>query len=111
MAAQCAISGETTENPVVITTTGYTFDKALLDKHTELNGFVCPVTNEAYDPKENVVAVKVRRRKPNINPTPTPSIPPLLLSSLRSLAARRMCWDPGDAWAGASVPRKTLAAF
>ena len=75
MAAHCAISGETTENPVVITTTGYTFDKALLDKHTELNGFVCPVTNETFDPKENVVEVKVGGKKTDISLSPLPCPP------------------------------------
>ena len=36
MAATCSISGEATDNAVVITKTGYVFDKTLLDKFPEM---------------------------------------------------------------------------
>ena len=83
MAATCSISGDTTDNAVVITKTGYVFDKTLLDKFAEQNGFVCPVSGETYDPKENVVALKSSRTKtrshaPKPRTTQAASIPGLL---------------------------------
>jgi pre-mRNA-processing factor 19 len=66
-----------TEDPVVITTTGYTYDRKLLDKHVEMNGSVCPVSGEGFDPKENLVAVKAN---PGLKPRTTgaSSVPGLL---------------------------------
>ena len=77
MAAFCALSGSVTEDPVVITTTGYTYDRKLLDKHVELNGHLCPVSGESFDPKENLVAVKAN---PGLKPrtTSASSVPGLL---------------------------------
>ena len=60
MASFCALSGELTEDPVVITTTGYTFDGKLLDKHCEVHGNVCPVSGKAFEPNENILKIKVR---------------------------------------------------
>ena len=78
MAAQhCAISGEATSHPVVITTTGYVCDRDLLDKHVKQEGHVCPVTKRAFDPSKDVVEI---RASPAFRPrtTPASSIPGLL---------------------------------
>lgn len=61
MSALCSLSGEYTSKGVVITTSGHCYDKDLLAKYAEQNGNVCPLTGEAYDPKENVVELNVPR--------------------------------------------------
>ncbi|QDZ18367.1 WD repeat domain-containing protein [Chloropicon primus] len=80
MTALCGISGELTGKGVVITTSGYTYDKDLLEKYAQEHGYVCPTTGEAYDPKENVLELRAAPGAGNLKPrtTQTASVPGLL---------------------------------